>query len=89
MYLLAEHDLGEVLQIATNVAVLVIIPWVITVERRLATLIAFGKNGLHKHVENLQSELKDQRNEYGKRINKLEIKLATLEGGQGDSAIQS
>lgn len=89
MFLLAElQDVAQWASIASSVLFMVIAPWVITVERRLATLIAQGANGNHKELENLRKEVYSQRKEYGKRIHDMEIKLARLEGPKsGDSGI--
>ena len=84
--LLAEHNLMDILQIITSILIALVVPWVISVERRLSKIDGKLSNGIAKEVQGLNKEVYSQRKEFGKRIHDVEIVQAKAEGGQAGSS---
>ena len=90
MILIAEHDIGLYLQIATTVLVALIIPgcirliiWINKLVVWITKLDMKLNNGISNEIQSLRREVMSQREDFGNSIHALDIKLARQEGDSG------
>ena len=90
MLLIAEHDIGLYLQIATTVIVAAIIPacwrlifWIHKLVVWITKLDMKLNNGISDEIQSMRRELLSQREDFGSSIHELQIKFARQEGDSG------